>query len=29
MPDSFKDVGTLRTDLRHDVDHGEKGKVKE
>jgi hypothetical protein len=28
MPDSFKDVGTLRTDLRHDVDHGEKGKVK-
>ena len=28
MPLSFKDVSTLRTDLRHDVDHGENSKVK-
>ena len=27
-PDAFKDVNTLRTDLRHDVDHGSGGKVK-
>ena len=28
LPGSFKDVNTLRTDLQHDVDHGELGKVK-
>ena len=28
VPESFKDVNTLRTDLQHDVDHGPKGKVK-
>lgn len=28
LPQSFVDVNTLRTDLQHDVDHGEKGKVK-
>jgi len=27
-PASFRDVNTLRTDLRHDVDHGKPGKVK-
>jgi hypothetical protein len=27
-PQSFVDVNALRTDLRHDVDHGKKGKVK-
>jgi hypothetical protein len=27
-PDSFGDVNNLRTDLRHDVDHGEAGKVR-
>lgn len=27
-PLSFSDVNTLRTDLRHDVDHGKGGKVK-
>lgn len=27
MPTSFVDVNTLRTDLQHDVDHGEKKKV--
>ena len=27
-PDSFGDVNTLRTDLRHDLDHGAKGKSK-
>lgn len=26
-PESFNDVNSLRTDLQHDVDHGEKGKV--
>ena len=28
VPPSFKDVNTLRTDLRHDVDHGKKTKIK-
>lgn len=28
VPDSFKDVNTLRTDLQHDVDHGKKRKIK-
>ncbi len=28
VPQSFVDVNTLRTDLQHDVDHGERGKVK-
>jgi hypothetical protein len=28
IPESFKDVNTLRTDLQHDVDHGDLGKVK-
>lgn len=28
IPDSFHDVNTLRTDLQHDIDHGEKKKVK-
>jgi hypothetical protein len=28
LPQSFADVNTLRTDLQHDVDHGDKGKVK-
>lgn len=28
MPISFSDVNTLRTDLQHDVDHGESKKVK-
>lgn len=28
LPQSFVDVNTLRTDLQHDVDHGEKGKIK-
>jgi hypothetical protein len=28
IPESFKDVNTLRTDLQHDVDHGEAWKVK-
>jgi hypothetical protein len=27
-PVSFSDVNTLRTDLRHDVDHGKEGKVR-
>jgi hypothetical protein len=27
-PDSVCDVNTLRTDLRHDVDHGKPSKVK-
>lgn len=27
-PQSFADVKTLRTDLQHDVDHGDQGKVK-
>lgn len=27
-PQSFIDVNTLRTDLQHDVDHGEEGKVR-
>jgi hypothetical protein len=27
-PDSFVDVNTLRTELQHDVDHGDKAKVK-
>jgi Protein of unknown function DUF262 len=27
-PQSFVDINVLRTDLRHDVDHGKKGKVK-
>ncbi len=27
VPQSFKDVNLLRTDLQHDVDHGEKKKV--
>jgi len=27
-PDSFADVNELRTDLRHDVDHGNAGKVR-
>jgi Protein of unknown function DUF262 len=27
-PQSFTDVNTLRTELRHDVDHGESGKVR-
>jgi len=27
-PDSFSDVNDLRTDLRHDVDHGDAGKVR-
>lgn len=28
LPQSFIDVNTLRTDLQHDVDHGEKNKAK-
>jgi hypothetical protein len=28
LPQSFTDVNTLRTDLQHDVDHGDPGKVK-
>jgi hypothetical protein len=28
IPQSFVDVNTLRTDLQHDVDHGEPGKVR-
>jgi hypothetical protein len=28
LPASFVDVNTLRTDLQHDVDHGDKAKVK-
>lgn len=28
LPPSFADVNTLRTDLQHDVDHGEPGKVR-
>lgn len=28
MPESFVDVNTLRTDLQHDLDHGDKGKIK-
>lgn len=28
LPQSFIDVNTLRTDLQHDVDHGDKGKVR-
>ena len=28
LPQSFVDVNTLRTDLHHDVDHGEKAKVR-
>ena len=28
IPQSFADVNTLRTDLQHDVDNGDKGKVK-
>lgn len=28
LPQSFVDVNTLRTDLQHDVDHGDKGKIK-
>jgi hypothetical protein len=27
-PDSFADINELRTDLRHDVDHGDAGKVR-
>ena len=27
-PESFEDVNTLRTDLRHDLDHGKAGKVR-
>jgi hypothetical protein len=28
IPASFADVNTLRTELRHDVDHGEPAKVR-
>ena len=28
LPISFADVNTLRTELRHDVDHGEPGKIR-
>lgn len=28
LPQSFVDVNTLRTDLQHDVDHGDQGKIK-
>lgn len=28
MPESFKDINALRTELRHDTDHGEPKKVK-
>jgi hypothetical protein len=28
VPESFKDVNSLRTDLQHDVDHGKRHKVK-
>lgn len=28
VPQSFVDINTLRTDLKHDVDHGDEGKVK-
>jgi hypothetical protein len=28
IPESFKDVNTLQTDLQHDVDHGDLGEVK-
>jgi hypothetical protein len=28
LPQSFVDVNALRTDLQHDLDHGEKGKVR-
>lgn len=27
LPPSFVDVNTLRTDLQHDVDHGDRGKI--
>jgi hypothetical protein len=27
-PESFSDVNTLRTDIRHDVDHGDAGKIR-
>jgi hypothetical protein len=27
LPQSFSDINALRTDLQHDVDHGEKGKI--
>lgn len=27
-PVSFADVNVLRTDLQHDTDHGDKGKIK-
>lgn len=27
-PASFADINTLRTELRHDVDHGDAGKVR-
>ncbi|MBS0184320.1 MAG: DUF262 domain-containing protein [Nitrospira sp.] len=27
-PQSFVDINTLRTDLQHDVDHGDRGKIK-
>lgn len=28
LPRSFIDINTLRTDLQHDVDHGDRGKIK-
>ena len=28
MPKSFADVNELRTDIRHDLDHGKPGKVR-
>ena len=28
LPDSFRHVNDLRTDLRHDVDHGEASKIR-
>jgi hypothetical protein len=28
LPKSFSDVNTLRTDIRHDVDHGKRGQVR-
>jgi hypothetical protein len=28
LPSSFVDINTLRTDLQHDVDHGDQGKIR-
>src|SRR5262249_4495426 len=28
LPDSFADINTLRTEMRHDIDHGDTGKIR-